>query len=169
MLLNSYPSTMSNPNHPVIQTFLLPLSLITLFSCSLGERDTKLTVEAGNPPKFLMSGSGRLDTLRINGPQKQREGVAEEPYIYWSIRFKETGSAQKVERLGPIAYGAVPPGYIQVYPEAGQSPRPLPEEELCGVRAITMNANGDAVHFAIHRGKVVIDPVTRDGKPVFSD
>ena len=144
------------------------LSAAILFSIGC-ERDTKLTVEGGNPPKFIMTGSGRLDTLRVGGPQKQREGVAEEPYIYWAIEFKEAGSARKVESLGPTTYGELPSGYVQVYPKPGQSPPPLSEDELYSVRAITMNANGTILHFAIHKGKVVVDPIIRNDKPVFPD
>ena len=151
------------------QTVFLTLAWIALFSCVGCERDTKLSVEGGNPPKFLMTGTGRLDALRVGGPQKQREGVADDPYVYWAIEFKETGSDRKVESLGPITYGEVPAGYVQLYPKPGESPPPLPEDELCGVKATTINENGAGLRFAIHKGKVVIDPVTRNGKPIFPD
>jgi len=129
------------------------------------ERDTKLTVEGGNPPKFIMTGSGRLTTMQVGGPQKQREGVAEEPYLYWVIECKETGSARHVESLGPIVYGEVPSGYVQVHPSPGTAPPPLSEDEGYSVRAITMNANGASLKFAIHKGEVIVDPVMRNGKP----
>ena len=136
------------------------LSTVVLFFLAC-ERDTKLTVEGGNPPKFIMTGSGRLDTLQVGGPQKQREGVAEEPYFYWVIQFKETGSDQQIERMGPITYGEVTSGYVQVHPSPGTAPPPLSEDEGYSVRAITMNANEGITHFEIHNGEVVVDRVNR--------
>src|SRR6266496_4325123 len=129
------------------------------------ERDTKLTVEGGNPPKFRMTGCGRLDTLQVGGPQKQREGVAEEPYLYWVIQVKEMGSDRQIERMGPIIYGEVPSGYVQVHPSPGTAPPPLSEDEGYSVRVVTMNANGAFLKFAIHKGEVIVDPVMRNGKP----
>jgi len=127
----------------------------------LAERDTEISVEGHPLPKFKMKGSGKLDSLRVAGPRKQRDGVADEPYIYWMIQFKEGGSARHVEGLGLITYGEIPEGYIQVYPTPGTSPAPLVEGERYHVRAITMNANGAATGFEIHNGEVVADRVNR--------
>jgi len=137
--------------------------------CCFSERDTELTIEGGIPPKFIMTGSGKLDALRVAGPSRQREGIAEEPYLYWVIQFKEDGSARSVEGLSPIVYGDVPSGYVQIYPRLGQPPPFLIEDELYNLNVVTMNANGARLNFAIHKGKVVIDPVIRDGKPAFPD
>src|SRR5712691_11477283 len=141
---------------------ILSTAVLLFLAC---ERDTKLTVEGGNPPRFIMTGSGRLDQLQVGGPQKQREGVAEEPYLYWVIQFKETGSDRQIERMGPIIYGEVPSGYVQVHPSPGAAPPPLSEDEGYSVRVITMNANGAFLKFAIHNGEVIVDPVMRNGKP----
>jgi hypothetical protein len=144
---------------------LLSAMLVLTPSC-LGERDTLITVEGGNPPSFIMTGSGKLTTLRVTGPRKLREGVAEEPYVIWEIEFKGDGYARNVERLSPIVYGDVPEGYIQVIPHPSHPAPPISEGELYGVNAITMNANGGRVGFAIHKGEAVVDPEVPDGKPI---
>ena len=86
------------------KNMILSTAVLLFLAC---ERDTKLTVEGGDPPKFIMTGSGRL----------------------------------------------------------GTAPPPLSEDEGYSVRAITMNANGAFLKFAIHKGEVIVDPVMRNGKP----
>ena len=162
------PTGKARPINAIKWTGLLLAVLVPTVNC-FSERDTKLTVEGGNPPKFLMTGSGKLDALRIGGPNKRRDGVGEDPYHYWVIEFKQDGSAQSVESLSPITYGEVPQGYVQVFPSPEQPPPPLSEDELYNLNVVTMNANGARLNFAIHKGKVLIDPTIRDGKMVFPD
>ena len=100
---------------------LISALLLSTGNC-LHERDTRVSVEGGNPPKFIMSGSGALAQLRIGGPEKLREGIAEEPYIYWEIKMEKTDPERLIEALSPITYGEVPRGYIQVYPDPTQAP-----------------------------------------------
>jgi len=130
----------------IVEWTVLVLVMVSTVNC-FSERDTKLAVQGGNPPDFTMTGSGKLTALRVGGPRKQREGVAEDPYLYWVIEFKEDGSARSVESLSPILYGNVPTGYVQVFPSPTQSPPPLSEDEIYGVNAVTMNANGARVKF----------------------
>jgi hypothetical protein len=152
----------------IVEWTVLVLVMVSTVNC-FGERDTKLAVQGGNPPDFMMTGSGELTALRVGGPRKQREGVAEDPYLYWVIEFKEDGTARSVESLSPILYGKVPTGYVQVFPSPSQSPPLLSEDEIYSVNAVTMDANGARVNFAIHKGKVVVDPVSRDGKLVLPE
>ena len=134
---------------PVV--FLLVMVLLS----SACERDTKLLIESGDPPKFVLSGNGNLGVLRIRGPKKQREGTGEDASVYWEIEPKEEGSDRNVERLGPIAYGHVPEGYAQIYPQQGQAP-PLVEGERYNIRIATNNANGVDKFFVIRNGKVEV-------------
>jgi hypothetical protein len=117
------------------------------------ERDTRLTIKGGNPPTFVMSGSGSLGTFRVRGPKKQREAEGEDASIYWQIKTKED-YGRYIEDLGPITYGIVPKGYVQVYPEKGEAPQ-LVEGESYYVQALMVDANGTAKHFAISNGKAV--------------
>lgn len=131
------------------------LMLAALFGTAC-ERDTKLVIEAGNPPRFVLSGSGTLGALRIRGPKKQREVVGEEASIYWEIEPKDEDSDRNVGRLSPITYGVVPEGYIQVYPEQGQTAPPIVEGEKYNIRIATNNANGVDKFFTIREGKVAV-------------
>lgn len=129
------------------------ISLIVGVVSLARERDTTLTVKDGNPPTFVMSGSGSLGSFRVRGPKKQREAEGEDASVYWLI--KANGSyGLPVEDLSPITYGRVPKGYIQVYPEKGTAP-PLIEGERYFLQALTIDANGAAIHFTIRDGRVV--------------
>ena len=148
---------------------VLTVTLLLSSSSCFQERDTKVSVEGGNPPTFIMSGSGSLARLKIGGPKKIREGIGEEPYICWEIEIEKTDSERSVETLSPITYASVPKGYIQVFPDPRQSPPPILEDERYQVIVETMNANGARLNFAIHEGKVVANPKFRDGKLVLPD
>jgi hypothetical protein len=132
---------------------LLATLCLLLPVISACERDTRLTIRGGNPPTFVMAGSGSLGTLRVRGPKKQREAEGEDASIYWLIKTKED-YGRYVEDLGPITYGIVPKGYVQVYPEKGEAP-PLVEGERYFVQALTVDANGAATHFTISNGNAV--------------
>src|SRR5437870_13159035 len=85
--------------------------LLFLFSVSACERRTEVKLDGGNPPTFVMSGSGRLVSLTIfNGEDKP----------IWKIEKTETLEA--VEKLHRITYGVVPNGYKQVEPDNGNLP-----------------------------------------------
>lgn len=127
--------------------------LVITASCEI---DTKLAVQGGNPPKFVMTGNGRLTSLRVRGPKKQREADGEDAFLYWVIESKE-GGERVVTEISPIVYGTVPDGYIQVYPESGTAPS-LVESERYYTQVITMNANGDGKYFRIRNSKVEMDP-----------
>src|SRR4051812_45624968 len=96
-------------------------ALFGFFLYSTGERDTKLIVKGANPPKFVMTGSGKLGFIRIRGPKQQRDVDGEARWLYWTITVdKDNGfESQSIERVSPIIYGEVPKGYKQVYPEKG--------------------------------------------------
>ncbi len=130
---------------------ILSLVVATALAC---ERDTKLVIEGGNPPKFVMTGSGSLGTIRIRGPEKQRDAEGEDAHLYWVIVNKKGGD-RPVEELGAVTYGQVPEGYKQKYPENGEAP-PLKEGERYNIRIATFNANGVDKYFMIRNGKVEV-------------
>jgi hypothetical protein len=132
----------------ILATLLLLITGVVL-AC---ERATKLVISGNNPPTFVVSGSGSLGTIRVRGPEKQRDAAGEDAFLYWVIVNKED-EEQLVERLGPIRYGKVPAGYKQIYPEQGEAP-PLVEGERYNIRIATFNANGVDKFFVIRNGKV---------------
>ena len=129
---------------------IISLLVATALAC---ERHTKLSIEGGNPPRFVMTGSGSLGSIRIRGPKRQREGDGEDALLYWEIR-NEKGEARRVQVLGAVTYGKVPDNYRQKYPEHGDA-SPLIEGERYNIRVTTFNANGADMYFTIHDGKVV--------------
>jgi hypothetical protein len=119
------------------------------------ERHTKLSLKGSNPPKFVMTGSGTLSSIRIGGPEKQRESEGEEAYLYWVIEAKKDED-RPIERLSPLAYGEVPDGYEQRYPAHGHPP-PLIEGERYLVHIETFDANPFSGYMIIQNGKAILE------------
>jgi hypothetical protein len=130
-----------------LRTVLL-LGIVAL--CLGCEIDTKLNATGGNPPAFQMSGNGRLSSIRVRGPNKQRNVDGEDAWIYWEI--DNDGAGRTVGELGSVTYGKIPAGYLQKYPEAGTAPK-LDEGENYYIHVETANANGDAGYFIILNGR----------------
>jgi hypothetical protein len=103
-----------------------------------------------------MVGSGTLSSMRIGGPKKLREAQGEEAYLYWMIESRKD-SDRPIERLSPLAYGQVPDGYVQTYPEHGHPP-PLIEGERYLVHIETFGANPFFGYMTIHEGKAILAP-----------
>jgi hypothetical protein len=115
------------------------------------ERDTQLTIEQTDPPKFIMSGSGTLGSLRVVGPKRRREAFGEDASVYWMIKPEPEGDPENVEALSPITYGRVPTGYIQVYPEQGANAPALVDGQKYFVDISTNAANGVRRSFVLSR------------------
>ena len=145
------PNIRQNHCRPNYATLIFLLVSCIAASC---ERDTKLTIEGGNPPKFAMTGNGFLTSVRVRGPQTQREAEGESRYLYWVIETTgKSGPSRRVERISPVTYGVVPDGFEQIYPERGAAPS-LVEGQRYYVRIVTSQANGDDGYFTIQNGKV---------------
>lgn len=121
------------------------------------EVDTALTIRDGNPPIFVMTGSGRLVRFRVLGPKKQREGLGNISDAYWEIvPAGGEKNGKGVSEIRSVTYGKVPDGYIQIYPEKGEAPQLIEEEHYQAV-AITYNANSAIKGFIIQNGKAIED------------
>jgi len=131
---------------------LLVLVLLGIVAFLLGcEIYTKLNVTGGNSPVFLMTGNGRLSSIRVRGHNTQRNISGEDALVYWEI--DNNGAGRSVGDLGSVTYGKVPDGYVQKYPETGGAPK-LDEGQYYYVRVTTANANGDEGYFIILDGQV---------------
>jgi len=88
-------------------------------------RATKVRIEGGNPPVFVLSGSGILAHLVVYDAQAADE-ENNTSFPIWEIE-PVTGYAngRRVEEIGSVQYGRLPEGYRQVCPENGGSPPPL--------------------------------------------
>lgn len=131
------------------------LFIVTAFFLGC-ERETKLSLKGSNPPKFVMTGSGTLSSMRIGGPNKQREAEGEEAYLYWLIESRKDAD-RPIERLSPITYGDVPDDYDQTYPKKGPPP-PLIEGDRYLIHIETFDASPFIGYMTIHNGKAILEP-----------
>jgi|ERR1700733_10267018 hypothetical protein len=135
-----------------IAIILCSILVLTATGC---ERDTSITLRGGNPPKFVLSGSGGLTFLVINGPKQMREAPAWEGSALWEIEPSSDNrdNWRRLESIGTITYGQTPDGYRQKYPENGARAAPLEEGEEYSYWFVTVNANGASGRFRITNGK----------------
>ena len=128
------------------------LLVLCVFGC---ERPTKVRLAGANPPVFLLSGSGKLGTLRIYGP-KQRDVGSDKNFAIWEIKPIEGYiNGEPVESLREITYGIVPKGYKQIYPEGGLPAPGLVAGERYQYWFQTINAPHARGYFEIVDGKPV--------------
>jgi len=128
--------------------------LLLLLSC---ERKTQVTLTGGNPPTFILSGSGRLGELIVFAPEQERiSNPFDKTYALWEIAAEKEGEsgASLVEDLKTITYGVVPKGYKQVKPETGVV-QPLTEGKRYGYWFVTVNAPHAGGYFEIQNGKAI--------------
>ena len=144
---------------------LLLLSLL-ISGCGLNEktkRDPDLAIEGYNPPKFRISGQGKLDSITVSGPDKERkqpEGDAA-PYRkeYWVIMPKEEYDLSHFKELGLLIYGQTPEVFKQWVPQMGEV-QPLIEGETYSVQLRTKDGPAVSRFFVLRDGKII---ATGDG------
>jgi tellurite resistance protein TerC len=100
-------------------------------------RATKIRLEGANPPVFNLSGTGTLTHLVIYAVEKSEiadgqslplgdaapETLCETLWEIEPIDGYESG--RKIEDIGAVQYGVVPPGYKQTHPDNGTGPAGL--------------------------------------------
>jgi hypothetical protein len=135
------------------------IALVMLTSISLSCRQNpKWQITGGNPPRFEVSGSGRLQTLRVHGPEGKRSSADREPYgmIYWEIRSTVDYDLETDGEIA-VSYGEVPAGFVQLYPSGGVRPPPLFEGGRFALGLVV--EGGDTVNalFTIHNNTVMVE------------
>lgn len=135
----------------MVRVSLLVLLVTSFQFC---ERRTVVKLEGGNPPIFVLSGSGELGEVIIFGPEQEAKAQSDpfdDTYALWRIAAEKEGedSAKAVEALGRITYGSVPSGYTQLKPETGDAP-PLVPGKRYRYWFITINAPHASGYFQIH-------------------
>jgi hypothetical protein len=135
------------------------LALVMLTTISLScQQYPKWQIKGGNPPQFVVAGSGHLQTLRVHGPQEKRTPADSEPYgmTYWEIR---SADGYDLVTNGDIAvsYGEVPAGFVQVYPSGGVRPLPLFEGGRFALGLVVQGKETVNALFTIHQNTVVVE------------
>lgn len=142
---------MSKSNQIKIWLAILSL-LFYLISCG-GERRTEVELEGGNPPIFVMSGSGSLAVLSIGEVKNDKTlPPSQRSEVLWKI-VSENEWGEKVENLGKITYGIVPRGYKQTTPV--NEALPLVAGKYYYYSFVTADAPQASGHFTIKDGKAV--------------
>ena len=108
----------------VVASVLVAAVTASLLWPKESQRATRVRMESGNPPVFVLTGSGLLAHLLIC--RSRREDGDDLDFAMWEIEpiggYKH---GRLVEDIGAITYGVVPPGYKQSYPENGAAPPAL--------------------------------------------
>lgn len=147
-----------NDQFRLVRLVSLLAALMILLSCS---SDAGLSIQAGNPPNFLLSGSSRLETVTISGPDTQREvgrqvhagDAIPHTTVYWQIAPQGETADLMLSRITPITYGVVPEGFSQIFPTNGVPPS-LVEGSKYNVRVVARGGHGLNMFFVIKGGKV---------------
>jgi hypothetical protein len=137
---------------------MLILILIIIFMSGCEQR-TEVKLEGGNPPIFVLKGSGRLGEVIIFGPEQARvvqTDPFDETHVIWKIEPEQPGesNAGRLRDIRAITYGIVPRGYKQTKP-MDTPPLALVPGKRSAYRFVTVNAPWGTGYFEI-----------RDGKPV---
>jgi hypothetical protein len=133
----------------------LILSVLPMLGC---ERRTIVKFAGGNPPTFVIAGSGSLAVVTIYGPEReQTQNPFDDTGAIWKI-VAEGGylNGEPVEKLRSITYGIVPQGYNQVIPAGAESPPALVAGKRYSYWFDTTNAPHDAGFFEIKEGKATL-------------
>ena len=122
-------------------------------------RDPSLVIENTHPPRFVFSGSGTVTHLTITGPDPKREPKPVSGSdrltplkVYWEIASTQ---GTQMNAVGPVTYGRIPPGFVQIEPQNGAAPPQLVEAHLYSFSLSVDGGHGFNNFFTIRDGKIV--------------
>jgi hypothetical protein len=134
------------------------LAAMAVVNCG---RDPSLVIENTKPPRFVFSGSGTVTHLTITGPDLERDpkptsgGDHLTPLkVYWEIA---STPGTRMNDVGPVTYGQVPPGFVQIEPQNGASPPNLIEQHSYNFRLSVDGGDGFNRFFVIRDGRIVTE------------
>jgi hypothetical protein len=108
-----------------INTVGLSALVLTISFFASCERPTSIRIEGGTTPVFILSGTGRLESLAVYSPDYAAKAQVpfDEKLVLWEIKpIAGDWNGTPVEDLKRITYGIVPQGYMQVTPRVGYAP-----------------------------------------------
>jgi hypothetical protein len=136
------------------------VAAMSLSGCA---RDTKLVIKMGTPLRFAVSGPRTLNHFEVTGPDLEREPHPEGDgdrlmvsKVYWEV-VASPGAGRSLDEIGPIVYGKVHNGFVQVQPVGGAAPPPLLDRNLYNVTLTVNNDLGINRFFAIRDGRIVAE------------
>jgi len=136
--------------------------LAMLLSSTSCQPRNSLVIQIGTPVRFSVSGPSTLTNLQVSGPDLDREPNPQGEgdrltllKVYWELVPRE-GTYRTLDQVGPITYGKVPDGFVQVQPPSGVPP-PLQDRNLYNIRFSVNDGDGINRFFAIRDGKIVAE------------
>jgi tellurite resistance protein TerC len=138
----------------VVASVLVAAVAASLLWPKESQRATRIRMESGNPPVFVLTGSGSLAHLLICRSRREDGDVLD--FAMWEI--EPVGGYQNgrlVEEIGAITYGVVPPGYKQSYPENGATPPALQPGNKYEYWFDTTNAPHARSYFVIRDARAI--------------
>ena len=139
------------------------LLLVYLFSAFLAgcNHRPEVVIEGGIDPLFKVSGRGKIHVITISGPDfdnpNSRDPGSRYMKPFWQIVANSGHDIALLERSGGIAYGEVPDGFKQVFPQSGAAPQPLVENELFTFDLRLADGQAVGMRFVIRKGKVAVE------------
>jgi hypothetical protein len=104
------------------EKFMWWILISLVLFCVNCERRTMVKLEGGNPPTFVLYGSGNLVEFSIGRDlQDKTLNPSKRSPVIWKLT-PTSRDGEKVENIGRIVYGVVPHGYRQAIPAEGQPP-----------------------------------------------
>jgi hypothetical protein len=125
-------------NQNKVIAFLATASWLFVLS---GCREVPTSVRVGSGPSFSLSGSGRLASFRVYGPQSGHKIATpfDQKSLVWRVQPSEGYLKGVHVKQLEIRYGTVPSGYMQTVPTNG-SAFALPAGQVYYFFAETTNA-----------------------------
>jgi hypothetical protein len=116
-----------------------------------------------SPIRFVVSGPSTLQYFQVSGPDLDREpnpaGDGERLMLlknYWKVVPDGKSPERTLDEIGPIRYGEVPKGFVQVFPDAG-SPPPLIDRNKYNATVSSTNGRGVNMFFLLKDGKLLVE------------
>lgn len=121
----------------------ISLAVTAAYVLALVGCEINTSVKLNPGPSFSLSGGGRLASFSVYGPRPGRKIAT--PFdtkgLMWSIEPSDPRSSVVVSMMGEIAYGRVPEGYLQKFPNRGPA-LPLDVGKVYDFFVETTNASG---------------------------
>lgn len=123
------------------------------------ERPTRVKIEGGATPVFLLFGSGKLASFAVYlvppSPGDMDKPFSEQVPVWQITAQPDFLHGRPIEKIQKLEYGLIPAGYKESFPENGGLPRAIEPEKVYFFNCDTIDAPTAAGFFRVHDGKVI--------------